>query len=312
MNINDLLVERNSTGNYINEALKDVPAYLKDYPNFYKFIKLVSNYIYFTGQKEIEKVYKYLSVDNAVGDPLEKLASKLNLALSSSSKYSKVYMQITTSVNKTIPIGTIIKDSEGNTWTNHTAYEVTPSSSNTYEFQSTENTQIYVDANNNRTYTNWETDLTGITFQNPNESINDFDTNLKIAILGSGLKRKSDSGRENLISTILSLFKDIKKVELEVPALTIRTTEQILNPMTANITIYGEIGGENANAKTITEIIEQYILPEITGVQWNITYIKYGLDLFAFDKDEPLAQHPERDYGLLGWDLGVWAEQKLK
>lgn len=312
MNINDLLVERDSTGSYINEALKDVPAYLRDYPNFYKFIKLVSNYIYFTGQKEIEKVYKYLNVDNAVGDPLEKLASKLNLALSSSSKYSKVYMQIITAISKIIPSGTIIKDSEGNTWINNTAYEVAPNSSDTYEFHSTENTQVYVDANNNRTYTNWETTLTDVAFQNPNESINDFDTNLKIAILGSGLKRKSDSGRENLISTILSLFKDIKKVELEVPALTIRTTEQILNPMTANITIYGEIGGENANAKTITEIIEQYILPEITGVQWNITYIKYGLDLFAFDKDEPLAQHPEKGYGQVGWDLGVWAEQKLK
>lgn len=312
MNIEELLIEKDSTGNYVNEALKDVPAYLRDYPNFYKFIKLVSNYIYFTGQKEIEKVYKYLSIDNAIGDPLEKLASKLNLALSSSSKYSKVYMQIITAVSKTIPIGTIIKDSEGNTWTNKTAYEVPPNSSNTYEFQSTENTQVYVDANNNRTYTNWETTLTDVEFQNPDESINDFDTNLKIAILGSGLKRKSDSGRENLISTILSLFKDIKKVELEVPALAIRTTEQIVNPMTANITIYGEIGGENANAKTITEIIEQYILPKITGIQWNITYIKYGSDLFAFDKDEPLAQHPEKGYGQVGWDLGVWAEQKLK
>ena len=69
--------------------------------------------------------------------------------------------------------------------------------------------------------------------------------------------------------------------------------------MSVNIIIRGYL--EDVDSKTI----ENYIIPQVTGVKFNITYVPYGRNLFAFDKDTNISEG--NPYGEKGWDEGEWA-----
>lgn len=137
------------------------------------------------------------------------------------------------------------------------------------------------------------------------------ENNLKTAIIGMSVRRASLSNIVNntslyniyssLEDTIISLFyPNITNVKIIDKAVS-KNDYQI---MSASIYITGTITDWE------TGIIRNFILPNITGLLWNIYYIPFGKDIFSFDKDEPLGFEPaeSRGYGEVGWDEGEWVD----
>lgn len=97
---------------------------------------------------------------------------------------------------------------------------------------------------------------------------------LKIAILGNGLKRNSKADR-NSLSKITSIFNDIIKCEIGDKG--ISTISQL--PMYINIGITG------TTTTWSTQMLEKYVLPQITGVRMIVNYMLNNDNYFGFDSD---------------------------
>lgn len=97
---------------------------------------------------------------------------------------------------------------------------------------------------------------------------------LKIAILGNGLKRNSKADR-NSLSKITSVFNDIIKCEIGDKG--ISTISQL--PMYINIGITG------TTTTWSTQMLEKYVLPQITGVRMIVNYMLNNDNYFGFDSD---------------------------
>ena len=95
---------------------------------------------------------------------------------------------------------------------------------------------------------------------------------LKIAILGNGLKRNSKADR-NSLSKITDVFKDI--IRCEIGDKGISSVSQL--PMYINIGITGTTTTWN------TQMLEQYVLPQITGVRMIVNYMLNNDNYFGFD-----------------------------
>ena len=97
---------------------------------------------------------------------------------------------------------------------------------------------------------------------------------LKIAILGNGLKRNSKADR-NSLSKITSIFNDIIKCEIGDKG--ISTISQL--PM------YINIGITVTTTTWSTQMLEKYVLPQITGVRMIVNYMLNNDNYFGFDSD---------------------------
>jgi len=127
---------------------------------------------------------------------------------------------------------------------------------------------------------------------NSQEDLNNYYNNLKTGILGMQTKRLTNGSYYELKEALLRLFSGIKEVQI------------IDNlDMTVDINIVGDF------TEIDEQTIENYIIPRVTGVKFNITYIPYGVNLFAFDKDVDMGMDTNgvtHTYGEKGWDLGEW------
>lgn len=95
--------------------------------------------------------------------------------------------------------------------------------------------------------------------------------NLKVGILGQQTKRITDSSLISLQEDLMTVFPEIQKLDII----------DNMN-MTVTLKITGDLKDVNAT------IIENYIVPKVTGVKFNVIYIPFGKNVFAFDLDEEL------------------------
>lgn len=123
---------------------------------------------------------------------------------------------------------------------------------------------------------------------NVEEDLKKYYKNLKTGIYGVQTKRLSSGTLYELKDALIRLFPGIKEVDI---------VDNL--DMSVNLIIRGDL--EDVDSKTI----ENYIIPQVTGVKFNITYVPYGRNLFAFDKDTDISE--ENPYGEKGWDEGEWA-----
>lgn len=63
-----------------NDRIKKVPAYIREYPKFFNLMKMISNYIEIS-LGHIETVVKGMSLDEATGDLLEKIAERIGVVV---------------------------------------------------------------------------------------------------------------------------------------------------------------------------------------------------------------------------------------
>ena len=124
---------------------------------------------------------------------------------------------------------------------------------------------------------------------------------LRIAIIGAGIKRTSKSSRYLLQEQLSNLFPSINSYTITDGGCCDDAVK-----MEMKMQVIGNISALDA------KILEEFVIPKMTGVNLNITYILYGVDLFAFDKDITLKDNPDRDYGETGWDKGEWAKISSK
>lgn len=297
--------------NSINFVLEQVPTYIRSYEKFYKFIKAINNYIMFTGTNKIEQVHNYLTIKTAKSDTLNKIANKLDVSVVEADKYSNLVVNVlSTPENTYIKNGFELIDSIGNIWVFYSEEDVLLEKDKTLLFHSKENMNIYLDSNNNGTgnltYNKdlyFPNNVDYPEFINFNSSTNSYEEILKVAIKGAAVKRASNSGRQNLKETLEGIFEEIERVDIYDKGL---TNEE--EKMSSEIVIYGNIESYTS------ELIEKYLLPNITGVSWTVIYIPYGKNLFGFDKNEFIETSEiakERGYGITGWDTGEFAPIKI-
>lgn len=103
-----------------------------------------------------------------------------------------------------------------------------------------------------------------------------YEQQLKIAILGNGLKRTSLANRDSL-NKILGIFSSIRSCEITDYSV---TGSRI--PMYIYISIVG------ANDTWTTEMLEKYVFPNITGVGVVVNYRLDNNIYFGFDTDNVL------------------------
>lgn len=108
---------------------------------------------------------------------------------------------------------------------------------------------------------------------NTEEDLLNYDNDLKTAILGLQIKRLSFGTRIDLKETILSLFPVLISENSSVKIIDNQD-------MTVDMTIVGY------STDLTSKIIEDYILPRVTGVKFNLSYLNFGKNLFALDKAE--------------------------
>lgn len=114
---------------------------------------------------------------------------------------------------------------------------------------------------------------------------------LKTGIYGMQSKRLSNG-------TLYELQNNLSKT---IPGITTLRIFDNMN-MSVNIEIVGKL------EKLDSAVIENYIIPKVTGVRFDVQYIPYNEDLFALDKSEDvLDEQGNKLYGLYGWDKGKWA-----
>lgn len=99
-----------------------------------------------------------------------------------------------------------------------------------------------------------------------------YEQQLKIAILGNGLKRTSTANRESL-SKLVNIFSSIIKCEITDYS----NSSVSQTPMTVQIDITG------TNDIWSREMLEQYVLPNITGVRIVVNYILNNNMYFGHD-----------------------------
>lgn len=105
------------------------------------------------------------------------------------------------------------------------------------------------------------------------QDLKNYYNNLRTAILGLQIKRISIGNRADLKDTILRLFPLLTGDSGSVKIIDNQN-------MTVNMNIVGY--SESLTSK----IIEEYILPSVTGVRFTVEYLNFGENLFAFDKNE--------------------------
>lgn len=110
-----------------------------------------------------------------------------------------------------------------------------------------------------------------------NYSQNLYEEMLKLAIIGNGLKRNSRADR-NSISKIKEMFNSIRTLEVSDRAK--EYTEKDKLRMLLNITVTGE------NNLWSTTMLENYVIPKITGVRTLITYLLSNSLYFGFDRQD--------------------------
>lgn len=104
-----------------------------------------------------------------------------------------------------------------------------------------------------------------------------YETALKIGITGMQTKRLSDGSLYSIQKSLTStLAKEIKIVAIRDNM-----------DMSVNIELEGNISDYNKS------IIEDYILPRTTGVFFDVLYIPYSENIFAYDKNELLVKDEE-------------------
>lgn len=101
--------------------------------------------------------------------------------------------------------------------------------------------------------------------------LNTYYKGLKIAIFGEQTKRLSDGSLIDLKNSLKTTIPNISNIVI-----------QDNQDMTVNIQIEGDL------ADIDKDIINNYILPKVTGVRFIVQYILYEKDLFAFDSDESI------------------------
>jgi len=102
-----------------------------------------------------------------------------------------------------------------------------------------------------------------------------YEQQLKIAILGNGLKRTSNATR-NALEQLLQIFKTITRMEI-----TDFGIESKINPayMTVAISVRG------TNETWTSDILEEYVFPNITGVGPTVNYLLDNQLYFGFDEN---------------------------
>lgn len=98
---------------------------------------------------------------------------------------------------------------------------------------------------------------------------------LKIAILGNGLKRNSKADRDSL-SKLPDVFNSISKVEIKDYGV-LNVQQQNKTPMLINVRVTGK------NDTWNSDLLEKYVLPNITGVRMIINYLIDNNNYFGFD-----------------------------
>lgn len=100
----------------------------------------------------------------------------------------------------------------------------------------------------------------------------EYDKALKIGITGVMTKRLSDG-------TLYSLLKSIEtNLSSDIIIRAIKDNQD----MTVDLELEGSITDYNK------DIIEDYIIPKVTGVFFDVSYIPYAKNIFAFNKNEML------------------------
>lgn len=100
---------------------------------------------------------------------------------------------------------------------------------------------------------------------------------LKIAILGNGLKRTSKADR-NSLSKIIDIFTGIRRVEITDRAI----QKENAIPMDIYITVVGTEDVWNR------DMLEKYVLPNITGVGGVVSYLLDNDIYFGFDTENAI------------------------
>lgn len=102
-----------------------------------------------------------------------------------------------------------------------------------------------------------------------------YEQQLKIAILGNGLKRTSKASRESL-SKITQIFDSIVRYEIT----DFSNSEGHPYPMTVQVDVMGTADVWSR------EMLEKYVLPNITGIGTVINYVLYNNMYFGFDRHD--------------------------
>lgn len=102
-----------------------------------------------------------------------------------------------------------------------------------------------------------------------------YEQQLKIAILGNGLKRNSKATRESLMQ-LTKIFETIVRCEIT----DFSNFDGYPNPMVVKLDIMG-------NAEVWSkEMLEKYVLPNITGLGIIVNYVLYNNMYFGFDEHD--------------------------
>lgn len=102
-----------------------------------------------------------------------------------------------------------------------------------------------------------------------------YERRLRIAILGSGLKKESKASRASMMR-ILEIFKSILKLEIT----DFSNSKDYSNPMTLRLDVVGNTDVWSA------KMLEKYVFPDITGVNTVVTYLLDNDIYFGFDRDD--------------------------
>lgn len=121
-----------------------------------------------------------------------------------------------------------------------------------------------------------------------------YEERLKIAILCNGTKRRSASTRVEL-EKLSQLTDKIQKCEITDFAI----VKGASSPMTVNVEVTGSTEAID------NQLLNDVIVPNVTGVNTGISYILYGSILFGFDREDN-TMPAGSTYGINGWDKGDW------
>jgi len=136
--------------------------------------------------------------------------------------------------------------------------------------------------------------------ENGNVEIEKYNSILKFAILGNGIQRSS-GGDRSTFNNLLKLLGNIKSMEIR------DYRNDPSTPTEKPMVVSADFIGIDPNIDA--DIIHNYLVPDVTGVNLVVSYLPFNGTLFGYDLDH---QHPpETDfYQIAGWDEGEWATTK--
>ena len=105
-----------------------------------------------------------------------------------------------------------------------------------------------------------------------------YEQELRIAIVGNGLKRNSQANRDSL-AKLVNVFRSIVKCEITDYATRMDATTK----MAIKVKVTG------TNDIWSTELLEKYVFPNITGVGYVIQYLLSNHVYFGFDREDIVA-----------------------